>query len=196
MKNILPGLLVIIILFASCNDSQKKKELELKEKELAIKEKELTLKESESYSETSEQIEEVNDQKVEKVNDEAIKAADISFGKEISQIEKELEVSLDLKEFHTGDFTGDNVADIAVYYSLTPAGGGNILAGQGMILYENYGNDINRIAKYESDYLFSFREIKNGEVYVTKLEFEEGDPRCCPSIQTKYKLTISGNRVY
>jgi hypothetical protein len=53
---------------------------------------------------------------------------------------------LDGKEFYTGDFTGDGIEDVAIYFSLVPRDGGNAIVGQGLTLYQNSGYDVKVIA--------------------------------------------------
>ena len=74
--------------------------------------------------------------------------------------------------------------------------GGNALVGQGLALYQNNGIHVKVIAGFEPDYLFSFKAIKNGKIYVEKLEYAETDGRCCPSIRTEHILKISGGKAY
>ncbi|MBA5793803.1 hypothetical protein H1R17_07160 [Flavobacterium sp. xlx-214] len=106
------------------------------------------------------------------------------------------DMAIDLQVSHTGDFTGDGVEDVAVYFNLVPKDGGNAILSQGLTLYKNIGNDVKVIAGYEPDYLFAFDTIKNGKIHVTMLEYAEDDGHCCPSIKTPHILTIKGSKAY
>ena len=172
----------VVITICSCENSIKEKELELKEKELALKERELSLKESGSTSFLT--------------TKDAIKQAIKQFENYLPKILESHEAILDVQEPFTGDFTGDGVEDVAIYFSLSPSGGGNAIVGQGLSLYQNSGKSVKVIAGYEPNYLFSFNRISNGCIYVEKLEYAENDGRCCPSIKTDLKLKIIGNKVY
>lgn len=128
--------------------------------------------------------------------EDAAKMAMKKFDQYLPGILKEHDAVIDLQEAVTGDFTGDGLEDVAIYFSLAPVGGGNAIVGQGLTLYKNTGKGVKVIAGYEPDYLFSFDKISNGKIHVTKLEYSENDGRCCPSIKTAHTLTISGNTAF
>ncbi|MEN2401037.1 hypothetical protein GKZ90_0014720 [Flavobacterium sp. MC2016-06] len=177
------ALTLILFILISCNNLNKEKELELKEKELLLKERELNLKEKQSPKKSI------------STND-AIRLAEKQFRKYLPKILKSHEAILDIQESYTGDFTGDGIEDVAIYFSLASNQGGNAIVGQGLTLYQNDGFVVNVIAGYEPDYLFEFDKINNGKIYVEKLEYTENDGRCCPSIKTEHTLTISGSNAY
>jgi hypothetical protein len=179
------ALTFVLCAVTSCNNlnDHKQKELQLKEKELLLKERELNLKESESRKKSL------------STND-AVRLADKQFNHYLPNILKSHDAILDLQQSYTGDFTGDGVEDIAIYFSLAPTDGGNVIVGQGLKLYQNDGYKVKVIAGYEPDYLFGFDKISNGKIYIEKLEYTENDARCCPSIQTEHILTISGSNAY
>ncbi|MBN9336985.1 MAG: hypothetical protein J0I88_03945 [Chryseobacterium sp.] len=127
---------------------------------------------------------------------EAVKQAEKQFVQYLPKILKSRDGILDVQQSYTGDFTGDGIEDIAIYFSLASAEGGNAIVGRGMALYKNEGNKVKVIAGYEPDYLFTVDTISNGKIVIEKMEYAETDGRCCPSIRTKHTLTISGNRVY
>ncbi|MBL7789110.1 MAG: hypothetical protein JNL75_04665 [Chitinophagales bacterium] len=154
----------------------------LRKKELALKEKELSLEENSSTQFLA--------------TKDAIKLAEKQFENYLPKILESHEAILDVQESFTGDFTGDGVEDIAIYFCLAPNNGGNAIIGQGLSLYQKVGNEVKVIAGYEPKYLFSFNKISNGKIYVEKLEYAEGDGRCCPSIKTNLKLKVIGNKVY
>jgi len=106
------------------------------------------------------------------------------------------DAGIDLQIPNVGDFTGDGVEDVAIYFNLVPKDGGNAIISQGLSLYQNTGQNVKVIAGYEPDYLFAFDTIRNGKIHVTKLEYSETDGRCCPSIKTPHTLTINGNKAY
>jgi hypothetical protein len=176
---------VILLFFAlaSCNNSKSEKELDLKERELLLREKELHLKEIQSNRHTI------------STND-AVRLAEKKFKKYLPKILESHYAILDGQESYTGDFTGDGIEDVAIYFSLASSGGGNAIAGQGLTLYQNSGYDVKVIAGYEPETLFSFDKISNGKIYVKELEYAENDGHCCPSIETEHILTISGSKAY
>jgi hypothetical protein len=127
---------------------------------------------------------------------EAKSLAEKKFNSYLPKILKSNNAILDGSSTYVGDFTGDGIDDIVICFALAPAVGGNMLSGLGMVLYKNDGKDVTVIAGFEPDYLFSFDRIENGNIYIKKLDYAEDDPRCCPSIEEDYKLTISGKNVY
>ncbi|WP_316849482.1 hypothetical protein [Pedobacter agri] len=180
-------LLILVITLAAlgCNNANddKQKELELKEKELALKEKDLELRTAES-----------NQKKI--PLKDAVKLAEAQFAKYLPTMLNAHNAYLDSQDTFTGDFTGDGLEDIAIYFSLAPNEGGNTIVAQGLTLYKNTGSAVNVIAGYEPDYMFSFLKINKGKIYVEKLAYAETDGRCCPSIKTTHALTIAGSKVY
>lgn len=124
-----------------------------------------------------------------------IKLAQAKFDAYLPKIEKTNNAGLDGREAYTGDFTGDGLEDVAIYFVLTPKEGGNAIVGQGLTLYQNTGNDVKVIAGFEPDYMFSFRRIENGKIYIEKLAYAETDGHCCPSIKENRVLTVSGNKI-
>lgn len=184
--NIIIKIGTLILLFfalASCNNSKTEKELELKERELLLKEKELHLKEIQ-----------INRHKI-STND-AVRLAEKKFKNYLPKILESHYAILDSQESYTGDFTGDGIEDVAIYFSLAPSEGGNAMVGQGLTLYQNSGYDVKVIAGYEPETLFRFDKISNGKIYVKKLEYAENDGHCCPSIETDHILAISGSNAY
>ncbi|REC63428.1 hypothetical protein DRF65_04845 [Chryseobacterium pennae] len=181
MKKII-GIIGLLAVLTGCNNSDSKghKKDELKEEKPLSKEKESTSKESKS--------------RISK--EEAVKLAVKQFEDYLPKILKTYDDGvIDLQDPHVGDFTGDGIDDVAIYWNIAPEGG-NALIGQGLSLYKNDGNSVKVIAGYEPDYLFAFDTIKNGKIIVEKLEYTEEDGRCCPSIKTKHALTIKGSKVY
>lgn len=96
---------------------------------------------------------------------------------------------------YTGDITGDSKEDIAIYYAIEPTDGGNYLAGQGFVMYENKGDNVQIIQNYVPDYSFVFDRINRGKIFLSRLEYADTDPRCCPSIRTEIELTLTGNKI-
>lgn len=128
--------------------------------------------------------------------EQAVKLAEKQFEEYLPKILDDYDARPDLQESHTGDFTGDGISDVAIYFSLAPKDGGNALVGQGLALYKNTGTNVKVIAGYEPNYLFTFEKISDGKIYVEKLEYAETDGRCCPSIRTEHILKISGGKAY
>ncbi|MDN3691771.1 membrane lipoprotein lipid attachment site-containing protein [Chryseobacterium tructae] len=175
----------LLAMLTSCNNSDSKghKKDELKEEKSLSKEKESKTEES-AFS------------KGRISNEEAVKLAVKQFEAYLPKILKTYDDGgIDLQDPHVGDFTGDGIDDVAIYWNIAPQGG-NALIGQGLSLYKNDGHTVKVIAGYEPDYLFAFDTIKNGKIIVEKLEYTEEDGRCCPSIKTKHALTIKGNKAY
>lgn len=173
----------ILCLTAACTNDKREKELAEKEQELEKREQALAGK---VISPSRPKISLA----------QAVKEAERKFQKHLPKILQEHDAAIDLQEPATGDFTGDGLEDVAIYFSLSPKGGGNALVGQGLALYKNTGYGVEILAGYEPEYLFSFEKISEGKIYVNQLEYADGDGRCCPSIQTKHTLTIKGNKVY
>lgn len=184
MKKII-GIIGLLAVLTGCNNSDRKgpQKDELKDKQSLSKEKESGTKEPE-----------ISKDRISK--EEAVKLAMKQFDVYLPNILKTYDDGvIDLQVPNVGDFTGDGIEDIAIYWNIAPEGG-NALIGQGLSLYKNDGHTVKVIAGYEPDYLFAFDTIKNGKIIVEKLEYTEEDGRCCPSIKTKHALTIKGSKVY
>ena len=123
----------MFLVLAGCNNSQREKELELKEKELLLKEKELSIKENQN-----------NRPKI--TANDAVRLAEKQFKKYLPKILESHDAVLDGKEFYTGDFTGDGIEDVAIYFSLVQEMEAMQLSGQGLTLYQNSGYDVKVIA--------------------------------------------------
>ncbi|RZJ64983.1 MAG: hypothetical protein EOO47_26170 [Flavobacterium sp.] len=127
---------------------------------------------------------------------EAKKLAETQFKKYLPTILDAHDAYVDSQDTFTGDFTGDGLADIAIYFSLAPKEGGNAIVGQGLTLYKNMGTTVKVLAGYEPDYYFNVVKIADGKIHVQKLAYAETDGRCCPSIKTEHTLTIAGGKAY
>lgn len=125
-----------------------------------------------------------------------MRLAERQFKRYLPKILASHDAALDLQQSYTGDFTGDGIEDVAVYFCLIPKYGGNAIVAQGLTLYQNSGHDVKVIAGYEPDTLFQFDKITNGHIYVELLEYAENDGHCCPSIHTSHMITISGSNAY
>jgi hypothetical protein len=177
----------------SCNQNKlKERELSIREREVAIKEKELGLSSNDTTS-----IAIASSTKIE---------TPIFLMKEITDLAKKYflvykskleykDVAIGIYNAYTGDFTGDGKEDVVIYYDLEPTNGGNYMAGQGLVLYKNTGDNAVFINKYEPKYLFSFDKINNGNIYISKDDYTEDDPRCCPSIHTIMELAVNGTKI-
>ncbi len=197
MKNYFILFIFIAGLCTGCKPDQREKEIALNEKELTLKEKEIDLKTAEAQKNTTPASEKAAaaSSKFATIN-EAVLLAEKKFAQYLPTILKSHDAVLDLQKSYTGDFTGDGVEDVAIFFSLSVSGGGNAGAGEGITLYQNTGNDVKVIAGFEPDYLFSFTQISNGRIYIDKLAYAEGDGNCCPSIKKKHALTIEGSKVF
>lgn len=179
------GVLGMLAVLTGCNNSDRKglQKDELREGKSLSKDQESNLKESEAPKRSISK-------------EEAVKLAVKQFEAYLPNILKTYDDGvIDLQDPHVGDFTGDGIEDVAIYWNIAPDGG-NALIGQGLSLYRNDGHTVKVIAGYEPDYLFAFDTIKNGKIIVEKLEYTEEDGRCCPSIKTKHALTIKGSKAY
>lgn len=184
MKKII-GIISLLVVLTGCNTSENKGHQKdgLKDEKSLSKEETSKLKEIETAKDRIS-------------NEEAVKLAVKQFEAYLPKILKTYDDGvIDLQDPHVGDFTGDGIDDVAIYWNIAPEGG-NALIGQGLSLYKNDGHTVKVIAGYEPDYLFAFDTIKNGKIIVEKLEYTEEDGRCCPSIKTKHALTIKGSKVY
>jgi hypothetical protein len=128
--------------------------------------------------------------------EEAVRLAQAKFDAYLPKICSSHDAELDGRETFTGDFTGDGVADVAVYFVLIPKEGGNTIVGQGLTLYKNTGTDVAVIAGFEPNYLLGVQRIVGGKIVIEKIGYAEGDAHCCPSIREEKILTIEGTRVY
>lgn len=184
MKKII-GIIGLLAVLTGCNNSDRKEQQkdELKGEQPLSKEKQSDSKQSEVFKD-----------RISK--EEAVKLAVKQFEAYLPNILTTYDDGIiDLQVPHVGDFTGDGIEDIAIYWNIAPRGG-NAMLGQGLSLYKNDGHTVKVVAGYEPDYLFAFDTIKNGKIIVEKLEYDEEDGRCCPSIKTKHALTIKGNKAY
>jgi hypothetical protein len=127
--------------------------------------------------------------------EDAVKAAEAKFEKYLPKILKSHDdAAIDVQESNVGDFTGDGIDDVAIYFSLTP--GGNAISSVGLALYKNTGTDVEVVGGYEPDnYLFDFIGIRDGKIYIEKTEYAPEDGHCCPSIKTPQVLTVNGNTI-
>ncbi|KFF00503.1 hypothetical protein IX39_07610 [Chryseobacterium formosense] len=171
-------LLIILIVLGACNKANENP------KDLALNKSKLLPK-----ANSAEPVRKIS-------TDEAKRLAEKQFQKYLPKILDSHNAYLDSQDTFTGDFTGDGTDDVLIYFSLAPKEGGNTIVGQGLVLYKNTGTNIKVIGGYEPDYLFNFKKINSGKIYVEKLEYAETDGRCCPSIRTEHQLTISGTKIY
>ena len=176
------GFTFMLFILGSCNTSEKQKEKTITKDKLVKQRGKINLpvvKEDFKTISTA----------------EAVRLAEKQFEKYAPKILADQEAVLDVTESYTGDFTGDGIDDVAIYFSLASYGG-NAIIGQGLALYQNKGSSVEVIAGFEPDYLFSIDKIANGKIYIQKIAYADTDGRCCPSIKTAHTLTISGNKVF
>ncbi|MBD2769847.1 hypothetical protein IC235_18310 [Hymenobacter sp. BT664] len=128
--------------------------------------------------------------------EEAVRLAQAKFDAYLPKICSSHDAGLDGREAFTGDFTGDGVADVAIYFVLVPKEGGNTIVGQGLTLYKNTGTGVEVMAGFEPNYLFGFNRIAEGKIVIERIAYAESDAHCCPSIREEKTLTIEGTRVY
>ncbi len=191
--------LLMTITFFACQTSDKGKQLAQKEKELLLKENELLKKELErrDNSMTSNKLGE-NPFSV----DEALVKS--TFMKYLPKISGGRELfSSNIK---IGDLNGDNLIDGVVDYGLEPTwedngGGGNAIGViPGLIAFINTGQTL-KIDDYSDEFARIFGpgnqliKISKGVIFLEGLEYDDDDPRCCPSITTSIKIKILNNRL-
>ncbi len=119
-----------------------------------------------------------------------LKSANELFSKHIEQILLEKNKAGDGtskmvfngKNEHVVDIDGDNLNDVLIDYSLAPEMG-NITEG-GLLLYLNKKDKMEAVTRMEPPFQYEFKEISKGLLILTKLEYADEDPRCCPSIRT------------
>ncbi|MDO9137090.1 MAG: hypothetical protein Q7U21_04660 [Lutibacter sp.] len=173
---------LFLTLIVSCNSSQKEKELELKERELDLKERELNLKTIETKTAV----------KV-KINPKNI--AQQKFNNFAPQIEKSNGAVIANQETFIGDLNYDDLDDAVVWFTLSPAIGGNARLGEGLSVYLNTGNDMKVFGGYEPEYMFKVINISNNRIKITKQEYAANDYPGWPSIEIVKYLMLSGNKV-
>lgn len=194
MKILNPILVLsLAILFFSCNQNKlKERELSLREKELALKEKELGLSSKDTTS--------IGNSTLTKIETPILSMKEITSlaNKHFSVYKSTLEnkdVAVVLNNAYTGDFTGDGKEDVVICYVLEPTNGAMYSAGQGLVLYKNTGDNAVFINKYEPKYIFAFDKINNGNIYISKDDYADGDPRCCPSLHATMELLVNNNEI-
>ena len=183
-------LLGVNILIFSCNDNLKERQIAVREKEVELKEKEFLVKQKDSS--TVQTIVQQNHVDV------PISKIVLLAKEQFNQYKKKLEkgnVAVGVDNSYTGDFTGDGKEDVLIYYGLEPTDGGNYIAGQGLVLYENISYNVRFMTDYQPNYLFTFDKINSGKIYISKEDYSDEDPRCCPSIHTIMELSLNGKKI-
>jgi hypothetical protein len=107
----------------------------------------------------------------------------------------------------TGDVNGDNLIDGVVDYGLLPSNEEDnyypthgLDEITGLVVFVNSGNALQVVANTD-DFHNSFgarnelKNISNGVIILEGLDYHEDDPRCCPSIKTRYKLVLKDNQL-
>lgn len=97
---------------------------------------------------------------------------------------------VDIIEEYIGDLTQDNIDDLVIYYSLIPSDDEDAMFSRGVVIYENSSGAPILIKQIEPDYLFHVIGVKNNILELEKLEYDEYDGRCCPSIKSKIEIKI------
>lgn len=114
--------------------------------------------------------------------------------------EKELfgAFSISKKSIRTGDLNADGLDDAVIEYSFTPHLENNTLV-YFKILLQNGGKleeagEIYGGGRCEGPIL-EIREIKKGVIYFKGLEYADGDPCCCPSVEKEYSFKFENGRI-
>lgn len=115
-----------------------------------------------------------------------------AFSQESHKIENEFD-QIHQRKVYFGDLNRDSLEEAIVYYTLV-ARGGNAWTGGGLIVYEKVGDELKMIDKYDCGNSI-IKEIKDGVLYMQKLEYAPGDPNCCPSIKKPYKLVLKNGKL-
>ncbi len=112
-----------------------------------------------------------------------------------SKIEESKGAEIANSQAFVGDLNNDSFQDVAIYFVLTPQGGGNALMGQGIAVYFNKGNKMKVVAGFEPEYIFTVEGIEKGKIHIKKLEYADNDDIGRPSIETHKYLIVNGNRL-
>ena len=90
------------------------------------------------------------------------------------------------QETHIGDFNGDGIEDVIIWFVY--GYGGTAIGGVEAAFYENQNGKPIVVAGFEPNYRFNIDNISNGVVYCTKRLFAKDDINCCPSIEIQIEL--------
>lgn len=96
------------------------------------------------------------------------------------------------QETHIGDFNGDGIEDVIIWFVY--GNGGSAIGGVEAAFYENQNGKPIVVAGFEPNYRFNIDNISNGVVYCTKRLFAKDDINCCPSIEIQIEL-IYDNKI-
>lgn len=114
--------------------------------------------------------------------------------------EKELfgAFSISKKSIKTGDLNDDGLDDAVIEYSFTPHLENNTLV-YFKVLLQNGGKleeagEIYGGGRCEGPIL-EITEIKKGAIYFKGLEYADGDPCCCPSVEKEHAFKLESGRI-
>jgi hypothetical protein len=191
-------LLMIFTIFA-CQTSDNEKLHAQKEKELLQKENELLKKELGRIDNS------MNSNKLGEnqfsVDEALVKSTFMKYLPKISGGRELFSSNIKL-----GDLNGDNLIDGVVDYGLEPTwedngGGGNAIGViPGLIAFINTGHTL-KIDDHSGEFARNFgpgnqlKKISKGVIYLEGLEYDDDDPRCCPSITTSIKIILRNNKL-
>lgn len=129
-----------------------------------------------------------------KITADAMKRAKKSFSRYLESYylnTKSKDAELVKTEMKIGDFTGDGVEDIAMWFTWTEP----YVEVPEAFFYEIINDRPYLVAEYKNEsYWFDIVKIENGHIYITTTNYGEDDPRCCPSIEQNLVLKHTNNQ--
>jgi hypothetical protein len=95
----------------------------------------------------------------------------------------------------TGDLNNDGKIEVVIFYIVGLDEPSTAYMGTGFALYENTGDTLRYMLNYNPDFRFSFNKISNNTIFISKDDFAETDPHCCPSLHEPMELKYSNGKI-